>query len=149
LKLREAIILAVILGLLLPVTIMSLYTLDRREKVLTEQLRSDHQRLTELLAVGAQEALWNLDKDSLRRLADSLQSDTRVVSYAVRDMRLGVVLAESHSERRVGRQSTLERDIVRKRKVIGTASVEMDSGQSDAAIADDRRIFLVTAGAQL
>lgn len=149
LKLREAIVLAVILGLLLPVTIMSLFTLDRREKALTEQLRSDHQRLTELLAVGAQEALWSLDKDSLRRLADSLQSDTRVVSYAVRDMRLGVVLAETHAERRVGRQSTLERDIVRKGKVIGTATVEMDSGQSDAAIADDRRIFLVTAGAQL
>lgn len=149
LKLGASIVLAVVLGLVIPVTIAGLFTLRHREEALAQQLQSDHQRLTEILALGVQEALWNLDKDAAQRLLDSLIRDERVVALAVRDKNLGTFLVNEYPVRRRGSQAKLERAIARNHQTIGYASVEMDSGPLDAAIAGDRRIFLFTAAAQL
>jgi signal transduction histidine kinase/CheY-like chemotaxis protein len=149
LKLGASIVLAVVLGLVLPVTIASFFTLRHREEALTQQLQSDHQRLTEILALGVQEALWNLDKDAAQRLLDSLIRDERVVGLLVRDKNLGIFLANDYPARRRGRQFKLERDIQHNYRTIGYASVEIDSGPLDDAIAGDRLVFLFTAAAQL
>lgn len=78
LKLRASIMLAVIVSLLIPVTVTSLLTLDQRERAL-QQLFADHRRLTEILTLGMQEPLWNLNPESGRPLFESLLSDERVV----------------------------------------------------------------------
>jgi diguanylate cyclase (GGDEF)-like protein len=149
LRLRASIVLAVVLGLMLPVTIASLFTLRHREEALTQQLQTDHQRLTEILALGIQEPLWNLDKAAGQRLLDSLIRDERVVSLVVRDKNLGTFLTNEYPARRQGRQFNLERAIQRNHNTIGFASVEVDSGRLDAVIAGDRQIFLFTVAAQL
>ncbi len=149
LNLGASIVLAVIFGLMIPVSIISLLTLRHREEALSQQLHSDHQRLTQILALGAQESLWNLDREAAQRLVDSLLGDERVVAFAVRDKNLGTFLAHEYPVRRLGRQFKLERNVIHNNQVIGYASIEMDSGQLDAAIAGDRRIFLLTAAGQL
>ena len=52
LKLRASIVLAVVVGLLIPVTVSSLLTLGQRETALSQSLASDHRRLTDILALG-------------------------------------------------------------------------------------------------
>ena len=149
LKLRASIVVAVVVGLLIPVSVGSLLTLGHRESMLAQQLASDHRRLTEILTLGMQEPLWNLSHDAGRPLFDSLLSDERVASLMVRDKKFGVFLAQAHPERRKGRQLKLDRDVVYNGNVIGYVSVEMDSGQLDAAVASDRRAFALTVLGQL
>jgi len=148
-KLRASIVLAVMIGLLIPVSVSSLMTLGQRESALQEQLASDHKRLTDIVTLGMQEPLWNLSREAGRPLFESLMGDPRVASVVVRDKKFGVFLSEDHPERRKGHQTTLDRDVVYNGNVIGYVTVEMDSGQLDAEIARDRRTFVLTVLGQL
>lgn len=149
LKLRASIVLAVIIGLLIPASVTSLLTLGQREQALTRQLFEDQKRLTEILALGMQEPLWNLSYDAGRPLFESLLSDERVSSLMVRDQKFGVFLAKEIPERRRGRQFTLSRDVLYNGNVIGYVTVEMDSGQLDAEVARNRATFAATVLGQL
>lgn len=149
LKLRASIVLAVVIGLLIPVIVTSLGTLDRRQQALTARLAADHNRITDILRLGMQEPLWNLSQEAGRPLFESVLSDERVTKLTVRDNKFGVFLVAEHPERRKGQQSTLNRDVVYHDDVIGHVSVEMDSGQLQAEIARDRSTFVATALGQL
>jgi signal transduction histidine kinase/DNA-binding NarL/FixJ family response regulator len=149
LKLRASIVLAVVVGLLIPVTVASLATLDQRQQALTRRLAADHKRLTDILRIGMQEPLWNLSQEAGRPLFESVLSDERVTALIVRDKKFGEFLKAERPGRRKGRQSTLDRDVVYNDKVIGYVTVEMDSGQLDAEIAHDRGAFAATALGQL
>jgi signal transduction histidine kinase/DNA-binding NarL/FixJ family response regulator len=149
LKLRASIVLAVIVGLLIPLTINSVRTLNQREHALTQRLAADHQRLANVLAFGMQDPLWNLNQGAGLPLFNSLISDERVTALIVRDKEFGPFLSEEHPERRKGRRFTLTRDVMHDDEVIGQVLVEMNSGQLDAEIASDRRTFMLTALGQL
>ncbi|MBI3284114.1 MAG: HAMP domain-containing protein [Burkholderiales bacterium] len=149
LKLRASIVLAVVIGLLIPVTASSLFTLGQREQALAQRLVSDHRRLTEILTLGMQEPLWNLSQDVGRPLFASLLSDERVTLLTVRDKKFGVFLEERHAERRKGRQFQMERDVVYNGEVIGHVATEMDSSQLDAEIEHNRSAFALTVAEQL
>jgi len=149
LKLRATIVLAVIGGLLIPVSFSSLMTIRQREQAQEAQLHADHKRLTEILALGMQDPLWNLSQDAGRPLFESLLSDDRIASITVRDKAFGVFLARTHPERRKGRQFVVEHDVFYNSEVIGRVAVEMDSGQLDSAIGRDRGVFALTVLGQL
>ncbi|MBI1772930.1 MAG: hypothetical protein HYR68_11405 [Burkholderiales bacterium] len=149
LQLRASIVLAVIVGLLIPVSVISLLTLDKRANELAQRLTSDHQRLTEILALGMQEPLWNLSSDVGRPLFNSLLSDDRVAAIIVRDAKFGIFLKREYPERRRGHQYKIDREIQYNGKIIGYVATEMDSGQLDAEIARDRTTFVVTVAGQL
>ncbi|HJV54292.1 MAG TPA: ATP-binding protein [Noviherbaspirillum sp.] len=149
LKLRASIVLAVIVGLLIPASVSSVLTLGQLERALTRRLVADHQRLTNILALGMQEPLWNLSYNSGRPLFDSLLSDERVSSLRVRDKKFGTFLEQEFPERRRGRQFSLTRDVTYNGNVIGYVTVEMDSGQLDAEVARNRTSFAVTVLGQL
>ncbi len=148
-KLRASIVLAVVVGLMIPVSVSSLLTLGQREQSMAQRLSSDHRRLTEILTLGMQEPLWNLSHDAGRPLFESLLGDERVAAIFVRDKKFGSFLSQEHPERRKGRQFRLDRDVVYNNNVIGYVTVEMDSGQLDAEIARDRQAFVLTVLGQL
>ena len=93
LKLRLSIVLAVVGGLLLPALVGSLLTLNYQERALASRLVADHARITEILALGIEEPLWNVSPDVARPLFDSVLGDERVVSALVRDAKFGVFLS--------------------------------------------------------
>jgi signal transduction histidine kinase/DNA-binding NarL/FixJ family response regulator len=149
LRLRAAIVLAVVIGLLIPVTVTTVLILGQREQALKERLRADQRRVTDILTFGMQEPLWNLSYDAGRPLFEALLSDERIPSIVVRDKKFGTFLAREYPERRRGHQFTLHRDVIYHGDVIGYVSVEMDSGQLDAEIARTRATFAVTVLGQL
>ncbi|MGE5623180.1 MAG: HAMP domain-containing protein, partial [Bacillota bacterium] len=149
LKLRASIVLAVIVGLLIPASVTSVLTLGQLEHALTKRLAADHRRLANIVALGMQEPLWNLSYDSGRPLFDSLLSDERVSALTVRDKKFGTFLEQEFPERRRGRQFSLTRNVVYHDNVIGYVTVEMDSGQLDAEVARNRASFAVTVLGQL
>lgn len=152
-KLRTAIVLTVVVGLLIPVSVSSFLMLGQRQEALTQRMLSDHERLTEIFALGMQEPLWNLNPAGGLPLFESLLSDRRIVAIAVRDTKGREFLSKEFPDRRQGGpdgQLKLERNVLsRGGEVIGRVSLEMDKGLLDAEIASDRRLFGWTVLGQL
>ncbi|HVK55067.1 MAG TPA: ATP-binding protein, partial [Burkholderiales bacterium] len=149
LRLRTSIVLAVILGLLIPISVNSLISLHQHKQELSQQFLSDHSRLTKILALGMQEPLWNFEPEAGRPLFNSLFEDERVVALIVRDLQFGTFLSAEHIERRRGTQFKREHDVIRNDRVVGHAYVEMDSSQLDAEIARTYRSYAMTFLGQL
>ncbi|RFP21869.1 response regulator [Duganella sp. BJB488] len=148
LKLRVAIVLAVAVGLLLPASI-NIYTTRHREEVQRQRWEFEHRYLTDILALGMQEPLWNVNADAGRPLLASLFADERIVAIKVRDQRTGDVLSEEYPTRRRGRSSHVVRQVTRDGMLIGNVDLEMASGLLDAEIASERRLFALTVGSAL
>lgn len=149
LALRASIVLTVIVGLMIPVSVSSFLTLGYREQALSQRLLSDHQRLTEILTLGMQEPLWNINPLGGRPLFESLLGDERIVAIRVRDDKAVDFLSQEYPERRKGRQHKIERQVIYDGRVIGDVSIEMDSAQLDHEVGSDRRILVWTASGQL
>jgi signal transduction histidine kinase len=149
LKLRASIVLAVIIGLLIPATVSSLLTLGQREQALTNDLIADHQRIADILALGMQEPLWNLSQEAGRPLFESVMNDERITELVVRDKKFGAFLASERPQRRQGRQMTLHRDVLYNGNVIGYVAVQIDTGQRDRIIARERTNFELTVLGQI
>jgi signal transduction histidine kinase/DNA-binding NarL/FixJ family response regulator len=144
LKLRSSIVLAVLVGLLIPASVGGLLTLDQQQAALERRLATDHARIAEILAFGIENALWNVTPDAGRPLVDSVLGDERVVKVVVRDERYGLFLWGERPERRTGRQFTIKRQLVHDGTPIGEVSVEIDSGTFDAEAARARRLLILT-----
>jgi signal transduction histidine kinase/CheY-like chemotaxis protein len=149
LKLRATMVIAVIAGLLIPASISSFLTLRKQEEELAQRLSADHRRVTEMLALGMEQPLWNVNIDLALPLFSSVLSDDRVVTATATGEKLGTFLSKEFPERRKGRQLALNRNVVYKDEVIGRVYVEMDSGELDARIATGRRVFVLTVLGQL
>lgn len=148
-NLRTSIILAVVSGLLIPVSLSTGFTMLRQEQVLAEQFADDHRGLADLLAIGMQTPLWNLSTDEGRPLFDSVMSDERVVSVLVADNKAGPFLFREHPERRAGTQLLQQRPIFHEEEAIGEVTIEMDTSRLDAAVSNYRTIFVLTVLGQL
>ena len=150
LKLGPSIMLAVVVGLLFPVTVTMWIVMNARQNDLEHRLASDHERITEILALGMKEPLWTFNVEAGKPLFESIFRDPRVVEATVRDGRLGAFLLLGYPERRHGRQVPLERDVIyNDGRKIGQVSVVMDTGALEAQIAEDRQVFLLTFVGQL
>ncbi|MGL5985589.1 MAG: HAMP domain-containing protein, partial [Burkholderiales bacterium] len=146
---RRAIVLAVIVGLLIPSAIIGFFTLQGQRDALTEQLKKDHVRLTDILVLGMQEPLWNLSADAGMPLLNSIMDDDRVVRVMVTDPALGVFLQAERPERRRGQLFQQRKTVVYQGSEIGQVMVEMDSGMLEAMLANDRNKLLLTLAGQL
>ena len=104
LRLRSSILLIVILGLLIPVLVNSYLSLGLRKQELTQRMQSDHERMTEILALGMQDPLWNMSAAGGRALFQSMFNDKRISAIEVKDGRGREVLSRTYPERRVGLQ---------------------------------------------
>lgn len=109
----------------------------------------EHRHVTDILALGMQEPLWNVNADSGRPLLASLFMDERIVSIKVRDKKTGDFLWKEYPARRHGRSAHLIRTVSRDGMVIGNVDLEMAGGLIDDEIADERRHFALTVGGAL
>jgi signal transduction histidine kinase/CheY-like chemotaxis protein len=152
-SLRWAIVLGVVVGLLIPSTVGSLITLERRQVELTKQLNGDLARQIDTWAISLRKPLWSFDRETTVPLLGSVFSDIRLVSGNVKGM-LSTGASETFSsvdypERRLGQQIRATRNVVLDDKTVGTVSLEMDTGQMDAEIAHHRRDLVLTVLGQL
>lgn len=149
LRLRSSIILAVVVGLMIPVSVSSFLALGQREKALTQKMMSDHERATEILSLGMQEPLWNINPVGGMPLFESMLQDKRIVAITVRDNKKREFLAKRYPDRSIGHITKREQKVFYNNTDIGVVSIEMDSGLLDTEIANDRWIFAGTVIGQL
>lgn len=128
LSLRQCCLIAVIAGLLFPALIGGVAGYYQLREQLASRLLADQQHLLEMVALGVQEPLWNLNRESGAPLLNSLILDERVVSVRVTDALSGsLFLVAARSERSSAPISLLEQPIVYRGEKIGVVSVEFDT----------------------
>ncbi|MBK7002505.1 MAG: response regulator [Rhodoferax sp.] len=153
LSLRWAMVLGVITGLMIPSVVSSLITLETRQKALEQILAEDQTRLIGTLEIALRTPLWAFDFETTRPLLSSVFSDQRVVSGVVVGTVEGgdgeVFASIEYPERRRGRQFKSTRQVVQKGKLVGSVTLEMDSGEMDTEIANGRRGLILTVVGQL
>lgn len=142
LSLRSAVILAILIGLCLPATILGYISLQYELQTTKSQITRDHQRLSDVLALGMQEPLWNLSPESGRPLLESLMSDDRIVRVTINDNNLGVFLSSQHAERALGNVAALSRPVIKQGNTIGIVTVDFADGLSIQNITRKLRIYL-------
>ena len=148
-RLRSSIVIVVIVGLLIPASFTSVLTLERRKQAQAQVLRSDRERMTNVLALGMQQPLWDLNPQAGLPLFEAILNDPRIVSLSVHDGRQHEFLSRQYPARRAGHQFVVERPVVYQGQQIGTVRLEMDDGQMESDVAGDRRVLAWTVLAQL
>lgn len=143
LSLRTAVVLAILLGLLLPATISSYLNANHELRLIDADLNLAHQRYADVLVLGMQEPLWNLAPEAGKPLLESLMSDERVVRITVSDAALGTFLSTNIPERRIGRLRSVTRVINKQGNAIGTITLEMDDGLAARHVENTQQQYLL------
>jgi diguanylate cyclase (GGDEF)-like protein/PAS domain S-box-containing protein len=130
-SLYGALLLVVIGGLALPALIGSYLLVGVQEqRAATTALNESLQRNADVLALGVQESLWNMNGASARLLAESVMRDPSVVRVVVRSQSEPQFVDLHSSAPPAGNVYKAERPVVVRGQTIGSIAVEMDDYRS-------------------
>ena len=149
-----ALLIVVVGGLVIPALAAGYLLLAVQERRATvAELDATLQRNAEILALGVQESLWNVNADAARPLVDSVMRDPSVVRIQVRGTAGGPLEAgfiDAHAPvRPLGRVLRAEREIVVRGQPIGLVTVEMDDLRSERALQRKQRNYALVLALQV
>ncbi|MEC5398274.1 PAS domain S-box protein [Uliginosibacterium sp. H1] len=146
LTVRRAVVMAVLLGVLLPALAVGLY-LARvlYQDTLQSEMARAMKHETDVLALGVRENLWALDGEAASALVDAVMRNEALVRVEILDPQLGRFVYRDVPERRVGNVSEAEQAIVHRGETIGRVRIEM----SDAVLAAQLRAQLALLAGML
>lgn len=126
LTIRRTIVIAVVLGMLLPALIVGAYLAqvtyaERLKTEIAETLQHD----AEVIALGVRESLWSLDSDSATALAEAVMQNSALVTVEILDPHMGRFVFREQPERRTGQIHSLEREIKHRGETIGRIRIEL------------------------
>ena len=135
LSIYGALLLVVFGGLVIPAIIGSYVLIGVQEQksaktALTESLR----RNADILALGMQESLWNMNAESAHSLVESVMRDPSVLQIQVIGQSDTQFMNVHSPNRRIGKVYRAERDILVRGERIGRILVEMDDARSQAEL---------------
>jgi len=142
-----ALLLAIFGALALPAVIGSYLLVGVQERAAADAaLDETLRRNADILALGLQDALWNMNLDAARPLLDSMLRDPTVVRVEVRDLAGASALDLQARARPLGRIVRAERSLTVRDERIGSVVLAMDDYRSRQELgAKQRRYALVLA----
>jgi diguanylate cyclase (GGDEF)-like protein/PAS domain S-box-containing protein len=150
LSLRHVFRIAVLLGVLIPATLIGTLNFGLQRENLAAELASDEVQLLDILALGMQEPLWNLSRQSGGPLVESVMADPRVISIRVIDSQSNTVfLSALRNERRTGNVSVVKKPVVYRGETIGLVTIEFDTEYLGLKQRRDLRRLILVLFAQL
>jgi diguanylate cyclase (GGDEF)-like protein/PAS domain S-box-containing protein len=130
-SLYGALLLTVVLGLAVPALVGSYLLVGVQEREAARaNLDETLQRNADILALGMQESLWNMNADAARSLVESVMRDPAVLHVQVRAQADGDFLDRRAGAAAEGRVFRAERTVVVHGQPIGRVLVEMDDSRS-------------------
>ncbi|MBV8048712.1 MAG: EAL domain-containing protein [Paludibacterium sp.] len=150
LSLRTVFLIAVLLGVLIPVVLIGALTLNLQRETATAALATDERRVLDILALGMQEPLWNLSRQSGAPLIESVMDDPRVVSIRVTDTQSNTVfLSSMRSDRAIGSVSVLQKPVIYRGEEIGLVTIVFDTEHLANQLKSDLQHMVMTLLAQI
>ena len=145
-----ALLLVVLGGLVVPALIGSylLVGVHERQSARTS-LNEALQRNADILALGMQESLWNMNAESAQSLVESVMRDRAVLLVQVVGQADTEFMRLQAPQRPVGNVYRAERDIAVRGERIGHVVVEMDDARSQQELREKQIAYIFVLGAQL
>ena len=149
-----ALLIVVVGGLVVPALAAGYLLLAVQERGATvAELDATLQRNAEILALGMQESLWNMNAEAARPLVDSVMRDPSVVRIVVRGVANGPLEAgfidARAPARPLGRVLRAERTIAVRGQPIGQVTIEMDDLRSEQALRSKQRNYALVLALQV
>ena len=137
-------------GLVVPALVASYFLLvvQERQNMVTE-LNETLQRNAEILALGMQESLWNMNTEAARPLVDSVMRDPSVVRIQVRGLSDNGFIDVRAPERARGNVLRAERRIMMENERIGDVTIEMDDLRSQRELRNKQRSYALVLAVQV
>lgn len=150
LSLRAVFLIAVVLGLLIPASLIGALSYNLQREILTAHLRRDQLRLLDIVTFGIQEPLWNFNEQAGVPLLASVMEDPSVISVQIIDKQSNrVFLSNAHNERRVGGVAFARKPIMYHGEEIGLVMMEFDTESLAIALQDQLTDLLLILSGQL
>ena len=145
-----ALLLVVFGGLVVPAIFGSylLVGVHERQSARTS-LNEALQRNADILALGMQESLWNMNAESAHSLVESVMRDRAVLLVKVLGQGDTEFISLQAPQRPVGNLYRAERDILVRGERIGHIVVEMDDARSQQELREKQMSYIFVLGAQL
>jgi diguanylate cyclase (GGDEF)-like protein/PAS domain S-box-containing protein len=145
-----ALLLVVIGGLGIPALVGGYLLVGvQQQRASAAALDESLQRNADILALGLQESLWNMNNEAARSLVDSVMRDPAVVHVAVRAQLDPAFVDMRSPARHDARVVRAEREIVVRGERIGTITVEMDDRRSRQDLGAKRTRYVIVLAIQL
>ena len=143
-----ALLLVVVGGLVFPAILGSYLLIGVQEQKSAQTgLNESLQRNADILALGMQESLWNMNAESAHSLVDSVMRDPSVLRVQVIGQADTQFMNVQSPNRQVGNVYQAERDILVRGERIGRILVEMDDARSQQELRTKQSKYaLVLAG---
>ena len=149
-SLYRALLLVVFVGLAVPSVVGGYLMIGVQERHAARAALDDAlQRNADILALGMQESLWNLNLDSARPLLESMMRDPAVVGIEVRDPTGASALRLRAREAAQGKVWRAERPIVVRGDTIGSVVLEMDDHRSSQGLRLKQRNYALVLALQV
>ncbi len=145
-----SLLLVVFVGLVIPAIVGSYLLIGVREhQAARTALDETLQRNADILALGMQESLWNMNSDSAQLLAESVMRDRSVVQVQVTGQADSPFIHLTSPARPLGNVVRAERDVSVRGERIGRIVVEMDDARSRQELRSKQRSHIFVLAAQL
>jgi len=145
-----AMLMVVVGGLVVPALVASYFLLAVQERQnAVAELNDTLQRNAEILALGMQESLWNMNTEAARSLVDSVMRDPAVVRIQVRGLSDNGFIDVRAPERTRGNVLRAERRIMMEREPIGEVTIEMDDLRSQHELRNKQRDYALVLAVQV
>jgi diguanylate cyclase (GGDEF)-like protein/PAS domain S-box-containing protein len=150
LSIYGALLLVVFGGLVIPAIVGSYLLVGVQEqKSARAALDEDLQRNADILALGMQESLWNLNADSARSLGNALMRDPEVLRIRVSGHSDIDFMNLTSTQAPTGVVYRAERDIVVAGERIGRVLIEMDDARSQQELHGKQSNYALVLAGQL
>jgi len=149
LSLRIWVIGGVLATILSSVALGTWLFLSDQQKKLMQEVQEAHGRVTRVMALGVQKAIWDLSPESAAPLARSVMDDTRIVRVTILDSKDEIFWEEKDESRRQGNVVTQEVPIQADDQVLGKVIVEFSMAQAAAEIRSRMIDFIGLAVAEI
>ncbi len=145
LSLRYVLLLALLVGLMVPSWLAFVYEKQEVQQRLSKELASDRDRYADLLAVSLREPLWQLAQGFAEPLVDKIMEDPKVSAIVVRRLPEGQVFMRRGEVSRTDTEPA-EREIRMQGNTLGTVTVYVnEDGVIAATSAAQQRFFWRTS----
>eukprot|EP01030_Chromulinospumella_sphaerica_P008663 gene8663-8474_t len=145
-----ALLLVVLGGLGVPAMIGSYVLVGVREQEAARvALQEALQRNADILALGMQESLWNMNTESAHSLVDSVMRDPSVLQVQVVGQADIQFMKVQSQRKQTGHVLRAERDVVMRGERIGHITLEMDDARSQQELAEKRTSYILVLAGQV
>jgi len=149
-SIHGALLLVVFVGLAVPAVVGGWFLIGVQEREATVRSLNDVlQRNADILALGVQESLWDMNLEAAGSLVDSFVRDPAIVRVVVRDLAQAEVIHRHTPAPPGARIYRAERDVVVRGQAIGHVLVEMGDHLSQQELRDKRRSYVLVLALQL